>query len=99
MGVTVNGTTQGNQDVRAGPLMPGNATEITIHAIIDHSIIEVIVNNRTALTVYVTPSSAASVGVQLYGVGKDGSNVGKVSGMLQAWELDAANNIDQVETS
>jgi len=97
--VTVNGTTQGNGDVRAGPLMPANATEIIIHAIIDHSIIEVIVNNRTALTVYVTPSSNKSVGVELYGAGNDGKNVGKVSGNLQVWELDAANNLDDAESS
>lgn len=92
--VTVNGTTQGNHDVRAGPLMPFNATEVTIHAIIDHSIIEVIVNNRTALTVYVTPSSTSSVGLALYGAGKDGTNVGKVTGSVQAWELATANNVD-----
>merc|ERR1711953_1297860 len=75
--VTVNGTTQGNADIRAGPLAPSNATEVSIHAIVDHSIIEVIVNNRTALTVYVTPSSSESVGVSLYGTGTDGTNVGK----------------------
>merc|ERR1712194_74272 len=96
--VTVNGTTQGNADVRAGPLMPSNATEVTVHAFIDHSIIEVIVNNQTALTVYVTPSSNASVGVRLYGTGKDGQNVGKVTGEFQMWDLDAANNLATMET-
>jgi len=90
--VVVDGTSQGNDDVRAGPLMQANCTEVTIHAIIDHSIIEVIVNNRTALTVYVTPKSKRSVGVALYGAGNDGKNVNAVSGKLQVWELEAANN-------
>merc|ERR1712039_87280 len=90
--VTVNGTTQGNNDVRAGPLMPGNATHVTIHAIVDHSIIEVIVNNQTALTVYVTPSSNTSVGVELYGLSE------KVTGDVQVWELAAANNLDTPDT-
>merc|ERR1711957_1118025 len=94
MGV-VDGTSQGNDDVRAGPLMQTNCTEVTIHAIIDHSIIEVIVNNRTALTVYVTPKSKRSVGVALYGAGNDGANANAVSGKLQVWELEAANNIPQ----
>jgi len=91
--VVVDGTSQGNDDVRAGPLMQANCTEVVIHAIIDHSIIEVIVNNRTALTVYVTPKSKRSVGVALYGAGNDGMNVNAVSGKLQVWELEAANNV------
>merc|ERR1711957_373501 len=93
--VVVDGTSQGNDDVRAGPLMQANCTEVVIHAIIDHSIIEVIVNNRTALTVYVTPKSKRSVGVALYGAGNDGANANAVSGKLQVWELEAANNVPQ----
>merc|ERR1711957_84590 len=93
--VVVDGTTQGNADIRAGPLMQANCTEVVIHAIIDHSIIEVIVNNRTALTVYVTPKSKRSVGVALYGAGNDGANANAVSGKLQVWELEAANNVPQ----
>lgn len=90
--VMVDGTTQGNKDIRAGPLLPGDATLVSIHAIIDHSIIEVIVNNRTALTVYVTPSSDQSVGVALYGTEDNGVNLGKVSGDLHVWELESANH-------
>jgi len=92
--VTVNGTTQGNADVRAGPLMPSNATVVSMHIIVDHSIIEVIVNNRTALTVYVTPSSSESTGVAIYGTEAEGVNVGKVTGNLTVWELSSANNLD-----
>merc|ERR1711865_564011 len=52
--VVVNATTLGNVDVRAGPLpvaMEG-ATAWSVHAIVDRSIVELIVNNDTAFVVY-----------------------------------------------
>ena len=59
--VTVNATTQGNGDVRAGPLPgvgTGSGAVHTVHAYVDHAILEVIVDNRTALVVYAAPGSA-----------------------------------------
>merc|ERR1712070_644766 len=54
--VSVDGTAQGNTDIRAGPLPPASSSGgWNVHAIIDHCILEVIVNNITAMTVYVDP--------------------------------------------
>ncbi len=40
--------------------MPLKTQSVTLHAIIDHSIVEVIYNNRTAMVVYVDPASASA---------------------------------------
>lgn len=64
----VDGTTAGNSDIRAGPLL-GDTDEVTIHAYVDHSIIAVIFNNRTSLTVSVKPSAEDSTGVATIGAG------------------------------
>lgn len=70
----------------AGPLSPamapGAAAAVHLHAIVDHGIISVIVNNRTAITVFVTPRDADSSRVELYGV--DGSTI---TATWQAWAL------------
>ena len=57
--VYVDGTMQGSKARRAGPLYPQGNT-VTAHVIIDHSLIEVIFNNRTALTVMVAPSETSN---------------------------------------
>merc|ERR1719454_672427 len=44
--VTVDGTAQENADIRAGPLPP-SSDGWKVHAIIDHCLLEVIVNNVT----------------------------------------------------
>merc|ERR1711998_309267 len=58
--VIVDGTAQGNADIRAGPLPPASSSGgWNVHAIIDHCILELIVNNITALTVYLSPPADA----------------------------------------
>ena len=52
--VCINGTKQGAQNSRCGPLpLPYN--EITMHVYLDGTIIELIVNNVTAITASVNP--------------------------------------------
>lgn len=65
----------------AGPLM-GDLTRIHVHAILDHSIGTVIVNNRTAITTMRNPASADSDRAALFGV--DGVGV---SCVWKAWPL------------
>lgn len=71
----------------AGPLMPAvttgaAATVVTLHVIVDHSLVTVIANNRTAITTYVAPRDANSTGISLFGV--DGTTI---SATWQAWAL------------
>ena len=59
--VVIDATSQGNAEVRAGPLPPANAAGgWHIHAYVDHCIVEVIVNNMTALVVYAAPQITSS---------------------------------------
>lgn len=81
--VMVDATSAGNSDVRAGPLL-GNTDAVTIHAYIDHSIIAVIFNNRTSLTVSVKPASEDADGVAVIG--------STVSAIVH--KLESANNND-----
>ena len=61
-----------DSDVRAGPWPKADvnsdalATDLHIHAYVDRSIVEVIVNDQTAITVYVHPQRADSVGLALF---------------------------------
>lgn len=64
--VIVDATKAGNSDVRAGPLL-GSTDAVTIHAYIDHSIIAVIFNNRTSLTVSVKPAAEDADGIATVG--------------------------------
>lgn len=85
--VSVDATAQGNTAVRAGPL-PAAAADgggWSVHAYVDHSLVELIVNNATALVVYAAPADATATGVSL------SSNVGD-GASLDAWTLAAANN-------
>ena len=92
--VIVNATTQGNGDVRAGPLpdvSTGGGTSgglvgsgaRTVHAYVDHAILEVIVDNRTALVVYAAPGSAT------------GRITGSGATSLDVYTLKSANQLDQ----
>jgi sucrose-6-phosphate hydrolase SacC (GH32 family) len=84
--VFIDGTKQGNTDVRAGPLLrtADYPSTVHLHIYIDHSIIAVIANNRTGITTYVTPSSAEARGVEL---------VNRVGGVLEVFALASANNL------
>ena len=60
-----------------------------MHIIVDHEILETIVNNRTAMVTYHKAiPSAASTAVTIIGAGT-GSGV---TGTIKSWSLDAANN-------
>merc|ERR1712070_321071 len=84
--VTVDGTAQSNSDIRAGPLPPQLPSGgWSVHAIIDHSILEVIVNNITALTVYVAPPADAGY-IDLFAPGAGDT--------FDAWILETANEND-----
>ena len=95
--VAVNATLQGNTLVRAGPLPP-QCTAVTcgegaedgwrIHAILDHSILELIVNNATAFVVYVAPASDRAKEVALLG-----NDVTLPTSAINVWQLDAVNNL------
>ena len=80
----VDATSQNNTAVRGGPLPPpdGQTGAWTIHVYADHSIVEVIVNNRTALVVYAAPASTAADRVHLVGVPASASGA-----RLEAWAL------------
>lgn len=74
----------------AGPLLPppapGAPLAVHMHAIVDHSILTVIVNNRTAVTAWVGPRDADSTRIALAGV--DGMTV---TCSWRAWALRDAN--------
>jgi hypothetical protein len=72
-------------------------TTVWMHAIIDACVIEVIWNNRTALTTQVHPSAETSTGIALFGVvwgaaARGGGGGGGVSAQCTAWRLALANN-------
>ena len=100
--VCVNGTLQGDTELRCGPMSPPpplsssssssikqkkNRKRTTlIHVYLDHTILEIIVNNATALTASVNPASSTSDGVVL-DVGGSGTVVGEAS----VWTLASIN--------
>jgi hypothetical protein len=81
--VIVNATSQGNRDVRAGPLPETTSLVHTVHIYVDHCIIELIVDNTTALVVYATPAS---------GTGNVQLTAGVAGASLDVWTLRNANN-------
>jgi len=86
--VFVDATKQGNNVRRAGPLLghsPGQP--ILAHVYVDHSLVAVIFNNQTSLTVVAKPSSAAASGTAVYGTGVKAT----------AWKLATANPNDHAE--
>ena len=69
--------------VHAGPLYMSSSTgPVHVHAIIDHSIVELIVNNRTAIVGAALSPAEADAGIKLFGAGVDAS--------MEYWELAAA---------
>jgi sucrose-6-phosphate hydrolase SacC (GH32 family) len=71
----------------SGPLMPLGQKSARVHTIVDHTIFETIVNNRTAMVAY-SPMTKDPPGtaVQLVGVPAG------VTGTISSWNLKAANN-------
>jgi hypothetical protein len=70
-----------------GPVLPLDTKTVTVHTIVDHQIVETIVNNRTAIVSYY-PSipTASATEVALFGV------VSGIEAEIKTWQLDAANN-------
>jgi hypothetical protein len=68
-----------NSGVRAGPLYGDPSQAVHVHAYVDHCIIAVIANNRTALTVAVTPDE------------KDGGVQAGPGTHVSSWSLKDAN--------
>ena len=91
--VCVDGRQQGNPQQRCGVLPPiahgadGHRTPAELHMFVDHSLISLIVNNLTALTVSVTPSSSEASGVQLFT-----SNGSDVVAEADVYTLSTAND-------
>ena len=80
--VEVDGTKQNNFAVRAGPIPPANgAGGYDMHVYVDHSMLEIIVNNATAFVVYIAPPENADTVAFADGT----------SGTLDAWALATAN--------
>ena len=83
--IIVNGTTMRNSFVRAAPLPSPLSSSVAfeLHAIVDHSIVELIVNGDIAFVIYVAPYSENTLGnVRSFG------NRGVVSNI---WKLKSAN--------
>jgi len=78
-------------DVRAGPMPPTLSTpgELRFHAYVDHSIVTVIVENQTALTVWVHPVSPNSTSVGLFNAGGNSTSgsTPPVLEVLEVWQL------------
>ena len=84
--ITLDGTTLGNAELRAGPLpkelQGGGGWSVSV--IVDHSIVEIIVNELTAFVLYVMPEESNAGEVRLWG--GDGAE-----GEVTTWELQNAN--------
>ena len=71
--MTLNRTLSGanlDDDVRAGPwpaTATGNDDEVSVHIYVDHAIVSLIAGNDTALSAWVAPQRAESIGVGLFG--------------------------------
>lgn len=71
------------------PVLPIASHEVWIHTIVDHSIIETKVNNRTAMiTNSIDTRSEADTAVAIFGAG--------VHGHLTTYEPKAANNLNVI---
>lgn len=83
--VNQSGDCGGSTCTYTAPLLPIDAAAVTVHAILDHELIEVIFNNRTAFTFRTQPSSADAGYVSIGGTGFTSASV-------QTWKLKSANN-------
>ena len=89
--VTLDLTAANNSAVRAGPIPPSDPpSQFNIHLYIDHTIIELIVNNATAFAGYWAPPAVASASLV---VELTGGAAGK--GMIEGWTLIGANNVSK----
>ena len=54
---------------------------VRLHAIVDHSIVAAVYNNRTAMEVYARPDAASDTGARRFGTPRAD---------VEMWELDSA---------
>lgn len=81
--VTLNLTAANNTVIRAGPLPTVHSQMgYVVHLYIDHLVLELIVNNATAMTAYWSPPAATNNSLRLTAR----------SGALEVWELASAHN-------
>merc|ERR1740121_1248642 len=71
----------------SGPLLPvvsstNEVITVNLHAIVDHTIVEAIFNNRTAMVVYAVPKAETDMGVMLFGADST-----TVKATLNTWNL------------
>lgn len=87
--VFVDGTTQGNLFLRAGPLL-GSTTNISLHAYVDGGFVTAIFNEQVAITTVVAPTKGCQEGT----VGSWSSDPRRTSpsAKMAAWTLRQANN-------
>ena len=86
--VFVDATQQGDRVRRAGPLLGHTkAAAVTLHLMVDHSVVVAIFNNRTALTAIPLPPSAGHANAATFGGGGGGGGVV----VATAWRLKTAN--------
>ena len=71
------------------PVLPVGHKSIRVHTIVDHELIEAIVNNRSAMFWTARPFRANDTAVSLFGVG--GST--GVNATITTWNLKSANNL------
>ena len=80
VGVSSNG-----KDLTTAPLLlfeeGKSVSKISLHAIVDGEIIEIIFNNRTAMVVYVAAKTASATGVVLFGTEET------ASATMSTWDL------------
>ena len=82
-------------DTRAGPLPPhqgangGVTRTVRVHAIIDGCIVTFIVDNQTAISVFVYPQlpSSDSVGIWAFGGAEQADTYIPVQASVRAWQL------------
>ena len=96
--VCINGSLQGNPEPRCAPYKQSGevANETAFHLIVDHSILELIVNNVSAITASVAPRSASAGGVAVYGAQRERETKGGSEAVrvvaVDVWTLANANN-------
>ena len=77
-------------DVRAGPWPAASAldnsseeVEIRVHAYIDHAVVSFIAGNETAISAWVAPQRAESIGVAVF----SGLATSQVRATVDVWQL------------
>ena len=84
--VVLNLSAGNNSRVRAGPIPPASAAGYEVHMYIDHSILELIINNITAFVAYWSPPAETTTSLEVALVGQAAGH-----GAIEGWVLATAN--------